>query len=120
MSTEDIADAVAALIDRRKFLKRIGGTAAGVAFGGTFLTRPASAGDKGGGGGGGAGELCCGLCNATNPPSSCANCAAAWAWGCCYAGQHIECGECYSAEQVADPGFTCSSCPAICSWLRFV
>lgn len=91
MSTDRLAQAVADVVDRKRFLKKIGALTLGGAAAAMGVASPAQ------------GASCCNLCNSA---TNCDGCACVWCW-CCTAGGFWRCCECYSAGQGCSGG-----CPA--------
>ncbi len=104
MSNDKIFDLAAQMVDRRKFLAKLGAGALGSIGIMLGLSTKALALYS---------YECCNLCNPANSPNCCGG-QCAWCWTC-YSGVWWQCCECYQ------PGYPCNgTCGhTICSWYRF-
>jgi hypothetical protein len=88
MSVRDMPDKLGDHIDRRRFLRKAGATALGLALAFTG-TKTAQATYR---------VRCCDLlCSQTCTSTTWGNCQNRWIWACCYGTSLIECRECYSS-----------------------
>jgi len=103
MADEELIRRLSELIDRRRFLRRVGGAALGVVAALVGAPGIASALYS---------AYCCNLCNPNS--GQCSGCACTWCWYCPYGQYTYICCECHSSN--VDCGENCNNVP--CSYAK--